>query len=229
MVVDRAVIMNTYQEAVKIIHQEIVSDDPDDRRNFLRLFSKEEKSFTEAMANAAVSWQELDESISSNKDAYVSGLVHTAITLHISSMKLLLAGHVVASGNLLRQVVEAMCMALLCANKDLPFLAQFMADNYSSNKAVKHARKHWKKLGLNDGAHEQLKMIQDFYHNYSHISLLTLANHVSSSGGRAYVGAAFDPGKTEAYKEEVSRRLRLARVFNSFVEGVKRNHSAWTG
>ncbi|MEW8390625.1 MAG: hypothetical protein AB2651_02525 [Candidatus Thiodiazotropha sp.] len=219
--------METFEEAAQIIHREIVNDDPEIRNNFLRLFASEEKEFSEAMARAVQAWRSLDQYVTDNKSQYVWGLVHAAISLHISSMKLLLSGHVVAAGNLFRQVIESMCLAFLCANKDLSVLSQFMNDQYSSSKAVRQAIANWEKLGLNDGAYEQLKVVEDFYHKYSHITRLTLANLIPSSGPGAYVGAVFDEGKVDGYREEVHRRLEMARVFYSFVAGVKKNLSKW--
>ncbi len=219
--------METLEEATEMIHREIGADDPAVRSSFLLLFSSEAKEFSLAMAHAVKAWHSIDEYIKNEKSQYVWGLVHASISLHVSSMKLLLSGHVVAAGNLFRQVIESMCLALLCANKDLGVLPQFMNDQYSSNKAVRQAVSNWKKLGLNDDAHEQLKSAEDFYHQYSHITRLTLANLIPSSGLGAYVGTSFDEGRTDGYREEVRRRLGLAHVFVSFIAGVNSNLAEW--
>ena len=139
--------MESIEEATEMIHREIIADDPEVRSSFLNLFGSEAKEFALAMAHAVNAWRSLDGHIKDEKSQYVWGLVHAAISLHVASMKLLLSGHVVAAGNLFRQVIESMCLALLCANKDLGVSTSIHEHQYSSSKAVRQAISNWKKLG----------------------------------------------------------------------------------
>ena len=141
-------------------------------------------------------------------------------------MKLFLSGHIVAAGNISRQVVESIALALVCSGKDLPILARFMKGEYSTNRAVHDVWRHRKKLGLNDGV-ESLRTTQEFYDKYSHPTRLTIATFMSFSEGGLYVGAAFDEGKVEAYKMEVNGRVGLARIFPNFVDGIIANVAKW--
>jgi hypothetical protein len=102
-----------------------------------------------------------------------------------------------------------------------------MNNRYSSSKAVKDLGRHWKTLGLKQDSLAALGATQNFYHMYSHVTLLTLAVTISFSEPGCYVGASFDPGKTDAYRREVDGRLGLAGVFPSFVAAVRANLKKW--
>lgn len=142
-------------------------------------------------------------------------------------MKVFFAGQTVAAGNLFRQVVESIALALLCSHKDLPVLQQFIEDRYSTNKAVRDVLAQAERIELIEAAVKALEDAQVFYHMYSHPSKLTIANIVSLSDGRLYVGASFDHDKLEAYVKEVNGRVSLAEVFVSFIEAVKSNVAKW--
>ncbi len=220
--------METVHEATAIIYREITSDDANVRADYLKHFDKHSKAFSAAMAQAVVSWKKLDGWTMGDEDrAVVSALVHAAITLHIVSCKLMLSGHVVAAGNMFRQVIETIAVALLCSSHELPMLKSFKDGKYSSSKAVRDVVRHWEKLGLIKGAHEQLEKSQEFHGQYSHITRLTLAHFMSFSAPEVYVGAAFDPEKLNAYSKEVDGRVGLAEVFENFIAAVKRNVAKW--
>jgi hypothetical protein len=182
------------------------------------------------MAHAFIRWRSFDnEVMGDERRGYVSALVYTAITVHILSLKLFLSGHTVAAGNLFRQVIECIALALLCSGKDLDVLARFMEDKYSSKVAIRDVIRQYKKLSLKDDALEVLKKSQEFYNKYSHITKMTFATGMSfSKNGVLYVGSSFDEGKVEDfYKKEVNGRLSLAKVFSNFIEGVAANVAKW--
>jgi hypothetical protein len=220
--------LETVSEANEVIYRELTSDDSDPRANYFKHFDAQAQAFSAAMARAVVSWKELDGWVQGNEDkAVVSALVHAAITLHIVSCKLMLSGHVVAAGNMFRQVLESIAVALLCSHHELTVLKRFKDGQYSSSKAVRDVVRHWEKLGLIEGAHEQLEKSQEFYGQYSHITRMTLAHFMSFSAPEVYVGAAFDEKKLYAYTKEVDGRVGLAEVFENFIAAVKKNVAKW--
>ena len=219
--------METLEEAREKILSELASDDSDVRAEYLKLFEADAQEFSTSMAQAFMKWRALDaEMQGSDERAYISAQVYLAITLHILSMKLFLSGHIVAAGNLFRQVVESIALALVCSGKDLPILAQFMKGEYSTNRAVHDVWRHREKLGLNDAV-ESLKNTQEFYDKYSHPTPLTIAAIMSFSENGTYVGTSFDKEKIDAYKREAIGRVSLARVFPNFVDGVMANIAKW--
>jgi len=220
--------MESFEQARDIIYNELTSDASEVRAEFQKLFDGEAKVFAEAMARAIVEWRALDNEIGKDeRKGYVSALVYAAITLHVQSLKLFLSGHMVAAGNLFRQVIESVSLALLSSGKELDVLDRFIDDKYSSNDAVRDVLRHWNKLGLKEDSLQALKATQDFYHRYSHITRLTLANLISFSGPGIYAGACFDNGKIDFYRKEVNGRVGLAKVFVNFIQGVKANVAKW--
>lgn len=219
--------METFEEARDTILAQLTSDDRQVRAEYLEHFQADAEKFSEDMAQAFMKWRSLDADLQHDeKQAYISAQVYLAITLHILSMKLFLSGHIVAAGNISRQVVESIALALVCSGKDLPILARFMKGEYSTNRAVHDVWRHRKKLGLNDGV-ESLRTTQKFYDNYSHPTPLTITTIMSFSEDGAYVGASFDKEKIEEYKKEVNGRVGLARIFPNFVDGIIANIAKW--
>lgn len=220
--------MESVAEATAKIFTELCSDDKEVREEYFKHFEADAREFSEHMATAITAWRLVDSIVNGNdRRAYVSAMVYTAITLHIQSMKLLLSGHLIAAGNLLRQSAETVALSLLCAGKDLTVLDRFIKDQYSSNDAIRDVLRHSEKLGLLKGGVTTLAEGQDFYHKFSHPSKLTIAAVTSFSEDGLYVGASFDQGKLNAYRIEVQGRMSLAKVFNGIVEAVRTNLEKW--
>ena len=220
--------METFLESkIKIIN-EITTDEPEVRSSYLKRYSAKVEEFGIGMAKAILAWRDLDAGSGKEEPrAWVSALVYGSITLHIQSMRLFLSGHPIAAGNLSRQVIEGIALALLCSSKQLTVLQRFIEDKYSPNDAVRDLLRHYEKLGLRENVVNVLKAAQNFYHKYSHPTKMTIAEITSFSENKLYVGASFDEGKVSEYDKEVSGRLSLAGVFENFVEAVKFNVSKW--
>jgi len=220
--------METLEEARDTIFKELTSNDAEVRSDYLKHFEGGAKAFAEYMADSFVKWRAFDSHIKDDERAHVSALVYIAITLHVLLMKLLLSGQTIAAGNLFRQVIESIALALLCAGKDTGVLQRFMQNKYSSKNAVRDVLRHYEKLSLKGDALDALKDSQEFYHMYSHVTKMTIAVGMSfSQSGALYVGASFDDGKLEQYKREVDGRVSLAKMFPNFVEGVTQNVGKW--
>lgn len=144
-------------------------------------------------------------------------------------MRLLLTGYIVAAGNIQRQVLETIALALLSSCKTLDVCSRFTEDKYSVKNAVRDVLRHADKINANKGALKVLKEARDFYHDYSHPSMATLASHIgfSDEGRSLYVGASFDKGKIEQYQKEFEGRISLAGVIPNFVAGVIANVNSW--
>lgn len=220
--------MESFEESRRKIIAEITSDEPEVRGAYLEMYSEQVEEFGSGMANAILAWREIDANSEKEEDrAYVSALVYCAITLHIQSMRLFLSGHLIAAGNLSRQVIEAIAMALLCSSRQLTVLQRFIRDEYSPNKAVRDLLRHYEELGLRKDGVEILERAQFFFHKFSHPSKLTLGAITSFSEEGLYVGASFDEGKVTEYDKEIAGRVSLAGVFENFVEAVKVNIATW--
>ncbi len=217
--------MEDRMAALDEIRTEITTDIADVRDRFLKEFPGEIEEFVEHMADAFLNWRKLDAKIGTDvRLAHVSALVYSAVTLHILSMKLLMSGHIVAAGNLMRQVVESMATGLLCSATSLGILDKYIKGKYSTNKSIDQVIKYADKVGAKREALKQLQKTQVFYHKYSHPSLFTVASHICfDTEGALYVGCSFDEGKVVQYRKEVKGRLGLAKVFPNFVQGIANN------
>jgi hypothetical protein len=218
-----------YSEVSAIISAEVTTDISEVRQNYLKYFRAQAESFINAMSKAYIGWREFDSNIGPDiKKAHISALIYCAINNHIVSMKLFLSGYIIAAGNLQRQVIESIALALLCSAANLDILDRYMDNKYSTNKAVRDVLRHYEKLNLNRDALHVLERSRDFYDKYSHLTQLTLANLISfSESGKLYLGATFDEGKLEQYTKEVNGRVSLAIVFDNFIDGVKANVKKW--
>ena len=220
--------MESLEESRAKIFTELTSDVSDVRAEYLKLFEADAQKFAASMAQAVMKWRTLDADLRGNENrVYISSLVHTAIGIHILSLKLFLSGHIVAAGNLSRQVVEFIALALLCSSKELTVLERYKNGNYSTNKAIPNVLRHYQKLGLNRDGVKALKDAQTFYSNFSHPTQLTQATFVSFSDKNLYIGANFDNDKVQQYRQEVNNRVNLAEVFPNFVDGVIANVAKW--
>lgn len=222
--------MEDYESAVEKIRIEITGSLNDVKQEFMEHFREDLEKFIDLTAQAFLSWLKLDGISGEDQEkAIVSGLVFSAITLHIISMRLFMTGYIVAVGNIQRQVLESIALALLSSCKSLDVLARFMNDTYSANNAVRDALRHADKMYINKDALTVLRDARDFYHMYSHPSKATLASHIrfSDEGRAIYVGSSFDEGKIEQYRKEMAGRVNLAQVIPNFVGGVQANVDAW--
>lgn len=208
----------------------VVMDFPSDvARDFKNQFASELEEFITVMDSALEKWRTFDKSIATDVGlAHISSLIYGAINLHAVSMHLLISGFFIAAGNTQRQVLECLAMALLGSKRHLGYLKQYAEDKFSTNKAIDIVIKKHKLLGLNHGALKVLKADRDFYHQFSHPTMMTVASYISwSEPGGLYFGAAYDSGKLPQYTREVNRRLSLAKTFENFIEGTQRNVGAW--
>jgi hypothetical protein len=221
--------MATRAEAKGLLLEEIDGDAADVREMFRKHFPAVVETFVGHMTSAFVAWDSFDRRLKGDERlSLVSALVYTSISLHVQSMKLFLSGHIVAAGNLTRQVVESIALALLCSNKQHDVLDRFMANKYSTSHAVADLRRRFKQLQLHPDAVEALEIAQDFYHRYSHPTILTLASTTEfGDASRLFIGASFDELKIDSYETEIASRLSLAEHFESFVSAVLANLAAW--
>ncbi|MGH8563608.1 MAG: hypothetical protein ACREXW_05775 [Gammaproteobacteria bacterium] len=220
--------MQSIADTKSVIYSEITATAEEVTASFMARYAGEAEQFAELMAQATLAWQDLGSDFERHENiVFVANIVYCAITLHVQSMKLFLSGHIVAAGNLSRQVTEAIATALLSSGKTLKVLDRFIDDRYSTKNAVRDVLRHWETLGLRKVALTALAEAEDFYHLYSHLSKMTVASATCFSQQALYVGASFDEGKIDAYDREVQSRLGLAKVFPNFVAAVAANVAKW--
>jgi ABC-type transport system involved in cytochrome bd biosynthesis fused ATPase/permease subunit len=222
------VFMENYKSVREIIYTETTQDITDVRLSFLEKYKDQIDRFVDNMSQAFLNWRSLDSISSINeKKAHVSALVYSSINLHVVSMKLFLSGYSVASGNLERQTIEIIALAILCSYKNLKILDRYIQNSYSANKALRDLSKYSKNCGLNKQSTSQLIKARDHFHAHSHPSYITVGSNFSFGDQHLYLGASFDSGKIEFYNKDVASRLSLSSVFNNYIDGIKKNLLEW--
>ena len=205
-----------------LVRQELLGDNQEARSQFISHFQPEISAFIDAMASAYKSWMKYDKIVGTDKRrAYVAAFLFNAISNLIASMKLLISGYSIPSGNLVRQTLEAIFVAILCSNKKLQVYQQVDQDKFSTKNAGKMVLKNWEMLNIEKKSIQAAMKVYEFYHKFSHSSSLALAHNISfTNSGKIYVGPSFDDKKLFAYRKEVSGRLNVAKTISNVIQGI---------
>lgn len=220
----------TASELREIVFNDLRSNDDAARAAFEREYGNYVPDFVDATISALDLWGQFRDTIddTDGRRITISALAFTSINLNISSYKLFMSGHTVASASLFRQVLEGVSLAFLCSAKSLTVLDRFIEDKYSIKKAVTEIAKHAKRAHVNRRALQTLIDQYEFYHQYAHLTKLTIAATASiSQGGIPVVGAHFDPGKAREYGKEARSRVSFAKILPDFMRGITESVASW--
>ncbi|MCG7967526.1 MAG: hypothetical protein JAY63_13080 [Candidatus Thiodiazotropha taylori] len=205
-----------------------ISDEPVINK-FKSEFSNEIREFSNLMSVAFKEWKRVDKILTRSKkesDAYISALIYAALNSHVISLKLLMIGLLVPSGNTQRYVLESISTALLMSRPSLGYSERYMHGKYKPKSSVDILVKHRGKLNLDRNGLKVLGESMKFYNKMSHPSRLSLSSTISlSDKGVLYLGGAYDTGKHIAYTKEVQSKVSLAEIFPNLIQGVERNFS----
>ncbi len=211
--------------AVGIVSDELLGDTNHIRSQYVGQFQSELEEFVAVMASTYLQWKKFDKTVrGSEKRAHISALLYGTINAHVVSMKLLISGYLISSGNTQRQVLESAAMALLCSKPELGFLKRYMDEKYSTNKSVRDVVKHHKTLCLKREALKTLEKNKAFYDKFSHPTFMTLGSSLGiSKAGPLFFGASFDKGKIPFYAKEIRSKVSFAGIINNIIDGVRQN------
>jgi hypothetical protein len=178
-----------------LIHRALFGlDDEEVRQHFFKNFGDQISQFETTMKDVFQRWLDFDKSFRKDQDSgTVVGVLYMMIVRLIQSMNLLITGNITLSGAAMRQVIEAIAVAILFSKRELPYLKLAWQKKFSVNKAVDKIIKHQKKLKLDK---EALKIMKDsitFYDKFSHPTILAMGDTMQLDGiGIYYLGASFD-------------------------------------
>ena len=211
-------------EIQQALRAELASWDVSVFESFASRYNAQLESIVAEIANAHTIWKEFDSTINGSQDrAYISALIFAAASLLMTSTKQLVWGLLAPSGNSMRQVLETICLALLCSKPALGFLPRYADGSYRSHNAVRDVMANLEALNLNEDGMKVLRRSKDFYNAFSHPSLMTLGTFIALGSGGTLFGAAFDEGKSFGYDKEINIRLQEARLLPNFIAGVRHN------
>jgi hypothetical protein len=213
----------------ELIHRALFGiDDESARELFLEQFGDQIRRFETIMTSVYERWQEFDKTFKHDQDsATVVGTLFAVIVRMVLSMKLLMTGHMTLAGASMRQVIEAIALALLFSKYGLSYLREAWEGRFSVSKAVDILYKNRNKLSLNKEALKIMQNNRGFYHKLSHPTMLAMGDTLSLEGAGIYLGASFDEAKLLFYEKEVSSRVNLANILINVIEGVTRQMREW--
>ncbi|NRB61421.1 MAG: hypothetical protein HRU40_00020 [Saprospiraceae bacterium] len=166
------------------------------------------------------------------KFKWVQEFTFMSIESLITATRLLIEGHINASGNTMRISYESLCLViLLSAKQDLLIHKSKRAkpvnfykcyeqgeSNTKAHKAIDNVIANADKLGLLEG-HEWLKEAKNFYNGYSHASIMTMGSLMLPSG-KSIVAGGFYKEKLELYKAHLEFTIRFLKHLPQLIEEI---------
>lgn len=210
--------------------RDVVFDDhSQSRAAFVAVFPSEVDRAISALTLSYAGYQDLWARFpEGERSAVVFSFLHLANNSLISALHLLISGFLAPAGNLMRQFAEATAMTLLCAEKSNGTLEHYLKQgfNYPVHKAIDRLskRKFQQAIGIEAEGWRSFKEISSFYDSHSHASDMSIAaNIIFDHPGKVILAGQFDPGKSTAYKIELSRISSAAASLRSALVIVERN------
>lgn len=222
----------------KNIMVEMFDDDRWVKDEFANHLAQGCQAFAEILAPAFANFPAL-EKLSKDGDkqsAMVANFIFGVMDDLVVSMKLLLSGKMIASGNMMRQAVEGVCVAVLCSAREPIAISKKENVVYwevaidesdtrgRSYRALDHLELNRETLGIDPDAIERFKVARKKYHLFSHPNLLSTATRMRFGElNKIFVGGTFDDEKIEAYRVEINERIGLSKILPRLIrELVKR-------
>ena len=175
----------------------------------------------------------------SQKESLTASYVYSTIDNIYTSAKLLAIGFIVPSGNMYRQSIESICMAILMSSpfrlvlskngQPTDFLDAFENDNKLAwpFKALEHLERNADLLEIDSSSLEKLLKTKDFYNNFSHSSKLAVGLRTTGSGEDAkwIIGGGIGFEDLEIVQKEFADRIAYTEILpdaiNEIYERVK--------
>jgi hypothetical protein len=170
--------------------------------------------------------------------AFVAGFIFGVIDDILVSTKILLSGKMMPAGNVMRQAIEGIALALLCSSNELMIV---LGQNkkpvpirywehvkrgdrlVESHKAVAQLELNRTTLGVTEDSVARLKSAKKHYSQFSHPGLLGIASRASlGTEGQVYAGGHFDVEKLDGYKVEIRERIGLCSILPNLIDSLAR-------
>jgi hypothetical protein len=226
----------------KAVIVEIFDNDNWVKEEFTKQFSTELMRFAEILAES-FKWYPKIQALVKNEDEqalYVAAFVHGIFDDLITSTKLLVTGKMIPSGNLMRQALEGISVAILCSSRSLLLIPKNGKNRQStvsikywervkeidkrveSHKAISHLELNLTHLHVNKDAIDALKSGIKIYHQFSHPSISSLVARVRETDTEItqYIGGVFNEIMIPKYKFEIEQRTNLCRILPNLIELV---------
>jgi hypothetical protein len=199
--------------------------DASTRYLFVERFSDQLDLFTARMVTAFSSWHAVDKIVCSEPShAHISAVLYAALNAHVVSMKLLMEGLLIPSGNSQRYVLESLALGLLISQPSKECLQRYSKGEYQTSKAISDALANSVQLKLSAEELGELALFRKFYHYASHPSLESLASVMTVNAENqpiTLLGGIFDEQKMDIYDKEITSRVSLAEILPTFIDHIR--------
>lgn len=176
-------------------------------------FQGEILEFRTKITDASYVWLGFQRMKGERRDLDAASLyLFNGINCLAMSMRLLLCGYLVPSGNLCRNVIESIAIASLISDPKTKCFERLESNYEFGSKAVYWMKKHADALGYKPEGVQSLIDYYKFFHNYSHPSLASLSSVITCEGGPLNIGGIFSKEKLNDYKTEIKIRIYLATM-----------------
>jgi hypothetical protein len=220
-----------------VVFAEIFDNDEWIKDEFAKHLSSEISQFGEAMAESFKRFPALDKMSAGGNDqaAFVAGFVFGVFDDLVVSMKLLVSGKMVASGNLMRQAIEGIAVAILCASPEpvsvrrrnsivrVKYWERVKALDRTVNAhlSLDHLELNCEMLHVSRDAIGKLRSARKHYHLFSHPGLIGMASRMDmGEPGPIFIGGNFDKSKLPGYKAEIAERTGLCQILPGLIDGL---------
>jgi hypothetical protein len=151
------------------------------------------------------------------KYKWVQEFTFMTIESLVTATRLLIEGHINASGNTMRISYESLCLAILLSAE-----SNVIIDKGTNAKPVNFYKSYVllnaDTLGLIEGS-EWLKQAKNFYNGYSHASIMTMGSLMLPSG-KPIIAGDFYKEKLDLYKDHLKFIVRYANHLPKLIEAV---------
>ncbi|MBN2260293.1 MAG: hypothetical protein JW702_07095 [Clostridiales bacterium] len=205
----------------------IKTGNPEIREKFIEEFKEEIKVFIKNLSKAIILYKKFESQFrETQQEQLVSLFVFNSFNNLINSFHLFISGYSNASGNLNRQFIESIAMAILTAKNELDFFDRFMNEGnkfpvHKSLNYVKRNIKHYKTLIKENW--ENLIKIHKSYNDHSHSSAFTLATPFDHDrkDGSVILGPIFVELRKSLYKKEILSYIQSIDTILNLLEGLE--------
>jgi hypothetical protein len=215
---------------------ELYSTHTEETANFQAHFSED---VAKVCVNLSAAWTLLLKSAEScesiEQRSLVCNFLYYMIESCFSSTKLLSIGFIAASGNIFRQSVESMFMAILCSHtgeltrkenrKETSFnFYQHLIGNKphtQAHLASGHVERNAAVLSVNSLSIANMAKVRSFYNDYSHVSARSIRSKVTGENQEIFLfGGGFHEGQKDQYHNELQSRILYSGLFDNFLKSI---------
>ena len=212
------------KDEIRIIVCEV---DVEERKKFMDSFPTEMERFIEECHKTWIDYDKLSSIVGDNeRKAYVVKYVLTAIDNLMISGNLLVSSYFTASGNMFRQMLEAILMAVILGHNKLDknYFEEYISSgtDFRVNKVFDIIENNHENIKFEIEDWNKLKNLRNHLHKFSHASLVALSTtHHISKAGVSIIGSEYDEGKREAYRKELELRISAWGFTSNLIVYIK--------